>query len=35
MDKWDEFAIITFSTCNTILENSYEIRNFYKYYYRI
>ena len=34
MEKWDEFAIITFITCDAILENSYEIRNFYKYYYK-
>ena len=34
MDKWDEFAIITFITCDAILENIYEIRNLYIYYYR-
>ena len=34
MDKWDEFAIITFITCDAILENVYEIKNFYKYYYK-
>lgn len=33
MDRWDEIAIITFITCDTILENIYEINNFYKYYY--
>ena len=34
MDKWDEFAIITLITCDAILENIYEIRNFYKYQYK-
>ncbi len=32
MEKWDEFAIITFITCDAILENIYEIKNFYKYF---
>lgn len=34
MDKWDEFAIITFITCDAILENNYEIEKFYNYYYK-
>ncbi|WP_291749685.1 hypothetical protein [Clostridium sp.] len=34
MDSWDKFAIITFITCDVILENIYEIRNFYNYYYK-
>lgn len=32
MEKWDEFAIITFITCDAILENIYEIKYFYKYF---
>ena len=32
MEKWDEFAIITFITCDAILENIYEIIYFYKYF---
>ena len=34
MDNWDKLAIITFITCDAILENIYEIRNLYIYYYR-
>ena len=33
MDNWDKLAIITFITCDAILENIYEIRNLYIYYY--
>lgn len=32
MEKLDEFAIITFIVCDAILENIYEIKNFYRYY---
>ena len=32
MEKWDEFAIITFITCDAILENVYEIKKIYKYF---
>ena len=34
MDNWDKLAIITFMTYDAILENIYEIRNLYIYYYR-
>ena len=34
MDNWDKLAIITFITCDAILENIYEIRNLYIYFYR-
>lgn len=32
MDNWDKLAIITFITCDAILENIYEIKYFYKYF---
>lgn len=34
MDKFDGIAILAFITCDVVLENIYEIRNFYKYYYK-
>ena len=34
MNILDNLAIITFITCDAILENFYEIRNFYRYYYK-
>lgn len=34
MNNLDELAIITFITCDAILENFYEIKNFYRYYYK-
>lgn len=34
MDKLDGIAILAFITCDAVLENIYEIRNFYKYYYK-
>lgn len=34
MNRWEEAVIIGFITCDIILENFYEIRNFYRYYYK-
>lgn len=34
MNRWEEAVIIGFITCDIILENFYEIRNFYIYYYK-
>lgn len=34
MDRFDSIAIITFVTCDAIIENIYGIKCFYRYYYK-
>lgn len=34
MDRWEEVFLITFITCDAIIENNNEIKNFYNYIYK-
>lgn len=34
MNKWDEVFLITFITCDAIIENNNGIKNFYNYFYK-
>lgn len=33
MSRWEGFFLITFITCDAIIENNNEILNFYNYFY--
>lgn len=34
MSKWDEVFLITFITCDVIIENNNGIKNFYNFIYK-